>query len=111
MKSLPMHSDSLSKICLFGYPYFTENNCSVSLFYKGFCSFELFFRIMQFNQFLCLILLSVSGFSVVEKPNKPNGAESTYEKGPSVGPIAAGVGVTFVVMGLLMGFIVYRMRR
>lgn len=58
----------------------------------------------------CLLKLSAS--SVVEKPSQPeDGARSTDEKGPSVGPIAAGVSVTFVVMAMLMGFVVYKMRR
>lgn len=68
---------------------------------------------VSFNSLsLSLVLVKAFGSSVLEKPSQPeDGARSTDEKGPSVGPIAAGVGVTFVVMAMLMGFVVYKMRR
>ena len=46
-----------------------------------------------------------------EPKQSDNGAKSTEDKGPSVAPIAAGVGVTTVAIGILAAFVVYRIRR
>ena len=37
--------------------------------------------------------------------------KSTGDNGPSVAPIAAGVGVSVVVIGILAALVIYRIRR